>query len=285
MPPWRPVARSGKSQDLKLTVRWTTSDKVFYFSRFSVQNMKICKLSFVAWLHKKIVEPLLQILKKGAEPRQLALSTAVGTALGVFPIFGLTVFLCGVAIAVLRERCHAPTIMLTNFVVTPLELSLVIPFLRLGESISGGSHFPLTKDALKLVATGEASSEVLLAVLHALVGWLVASPFMFGATYVRERERERRLGLELLGISQSEVKIQTFEVDISYFSQKIRSLLSSPLKNPSFLQDLGFYLFDLWHHKLQFHGDSPLILIHIPVLKKLVNVLCLHKLHKFGTKL
>ncbi|KAJ3691672.1 hypothetical protein LUZ61_020836 [Rhynchospora tenuis] len=146
--------------------------------------MKIWKLSLVAWLHKKIADPLLQILKKGAEPRQLALSTAVGTALGVFPIFGLTVFLCGVAIALLRERCHAPTIMLTNFVVTPIELSLVIPFLRLGESISGGPHFPLTKDALKLVATGEASSEVLVAVLHALVGWLVASPFMFGTTYV-----------------------------------------------------------------------------------------------------
>ncbi|KAF3340748.1 hypothetical protein FCM35_KLT09592 [Carex littledalei] len=138
--------------------------------------MPIWKLSLVAWLHKKIVDPLLQILKKGAEPRQLAFSTAVGMALGVFPIFGVTVFLCAVAIAILRERCHAPTIMLTNFVVTPLELSLVIPFLRLGESISGGAHFPLTKDALKLVATGQASSEVLLAVLHAHVLTLLQPP-------------------------------------------------------------------------------------------------------------
>jgi hypothetical protein len=46
--------------------------------------------------------------------------------------------------------------------------SLAIPFLRLGESISGGPHFPLTKDALKLVATGQASSEILLAILHAV---------------------------------------------------------------------------------------------------------------------
>lgn len=41
---------------------------------------------------------------------------------------GVTVFLCGVAIAILRERCHAPTIMLTNFVITPLELRLFAYF-------------------------------------------------------------------------------------------------------------------------------------------------------------
>lgn len=46
--------------------------------------------------------------------------------------------------------------------------SLVIPFLRLGEAISGGPHFPLTSDALKRVLTGQASHEVLLSILHAV---------------------------------------------------------------------------------------------------------------------
>lgn len=35
---------------------------------------------------------------------------------------GVTVFLCGLAIAILGSHCHAPTVMLTNFVATPIEL-------------------------------------------------------------------------------------------------------------------------------------------------------------------
>lgn len=46
--------------------------------------------------------------------------------------------------------------------------SLVIPFLRLGEFISGGDQFPLTSDALKKVLTGEASKEVLLSIFNAV---------------------------------------------------------------------------------------------------------------------
>lgn len=49
-----------------------------------------------------------------------------------------------------------------------LLASLVIPFLRFGEVISGGAHFSLTPDALKKVLTGQASQEVLLSILHAV---------------------------------------------------------------------------------------------------------------------
>ncbi|CAO2834428.1 unnamed protein product [Amaranthus hypochondriacus] len=137
-----------------------------------------------SWLHNKIVEPLLQILRRGAEPKQLAFSSALGFTLGVFPICGVTVFLCGLAIPLLGSRCHPPTVLLINFVATPIELSLVVPFLRLGEAICGGPQFPLTSDALKKVLTGKASVEVLLSIVHALVGWLFAAPFILALLYV-----------------------------------------------------------------------------------------------------
>ncbi|KAK9110849.1 hypothetical protein Sjap_018909 [Stephania japonica] len=133
----------------------------------------------MGWLNKKIMDPLLLILRKGAEPKQLAFSGALGITLGLFPICGVTVFLCGMAIAILGSRCHSPTVMLANFVATPIELSLVVPFLRLGEFISGGPHFPLTSDALKKVFTGHASREVLFSIVHALLGWAAAAPFIF----------------------------------------------------------------------------------------------------------
>ncbi|XP_008786459.1 uncharacterized protein LOC103704795 [Phoenix dactylifera] len=145
--------------------------------------MPIWEFGLVSWLNKKIVDPLKQIVRRGAEPKQLAFSTALGLTLGVFPICGTTVFLCGMALALFGNRCHAPSVMLANFVATPIELSLVIPFLRLGEVISGGPHFPLTSDALKKVVTGQASWEVLLSVLHALLGWIIAAPFILGMLY------------------------------------------------------------------------------------------------------
>ncbi|CAL5340738.1 unnamed protein product [Camellia sinensis] len=129
------------------------------------------------WFHRKIVDPLLQILRRGAEPKQLAFSAAVGISLGVFPI---------------------------------CELSLMVPFLRLGEVITGGPHFLLTSDAFKKVLTGQASKEVLQSILHArlrtknmddvsvmhlewlegsrtfplLLGWLVALPFILATLHV-----------------------------------------------------------------------------------------------------
>lgn len=55
--------------------------------------------------------------------------------------------------------------------------SLIIPFLRLGESITGGSHFPLTSDALKKVFTGEASQELLFSIFRAVGSELTLDPF------------------------------------------------------------------------------------------------------------
>ncbi|GAB2224291.1 hypothetical protein Droror1_Dr00005044 [Drosera rotundifolia] len=136
------------------------------------------------WVEKKIVDPLMQILRRGTAPKQLAFSASLGVTLGIFPICGVTVFLCGLAIALLGSHCHAPTVMLSNFVATPIELSLVIPFLRLGEGISGGPHFPLTADALKKVLTVQASREVLLSIVRAILGWVVAAPFILAVLYI-----------------------------------------------------------------------------------------------------
>ncbi|KAL0696157.1 hypothetical protein Bca4012_063337 [Brassica carinata] len=137
-----------------------------------------------AWFDKKITQPLVQILRRGAEPKQLAFSAALGITMGVFPICGVTVLLCGLAIALLGSVCHAPTVMLFNFIATPIELSLMVPFLRLGEKLIGGPHFPLTSDALKKVFTGQASREVFLSIGNALLGWLVATPFVIFGLYI-----------------------------------------------------------------------------------------------------
>ncbi|OAY23812.1 uncharacterized protein LOC110605883 [Manihot esculenta] len=146
--------------------------------------MGLSLIGLSGWFNKKILDPLNQILSRGTEPKQLAFSAALGITMGIFPICGVTVLLCGMAIALLGSLCHAPTVMLANFIATPIELSLVVPFLRFGEVLSGGPHFPLTSDALKKVLTGQASHEVLSSIAHALLGWLVAAPFILAILYI-----------------------------------------------------------------------------------------------------
>jgi hypothetical protein len=46
--------------------------------------------------------------------------------------------------------------------------SLIVPFLRFGEVITGSGHFPLTSDAFKKVITGQASKDVMLSIVHAV---------------------------------------------------------------------------------------------------------------------
>lgn len=126
----------------------------------------------------------MAILKRGTEPKQLALSAALGITLGLFPICGVTVMLCGLAAACLGSQCHTPTLMLANFVATPIELSLIVPFLRFGEwIINSEQHFELSSDAFKKIVTGQATRDLFYGVLHVVLGWIVAAPVIFGALY------------------------------------------------------------------------------------------------------
>jgi hypothetical protein len=128
-------------------------------------------------------DPLLAVLQRGAEPKTLAMSGALGITLGIFPIVGVTAFMCACAIAILGPRCNAPTMMIANLMVTPVELSLVVPFLRLGEKVVGGKHLLLSKDAFWRVLTFQASWDVVQGIFHAFVGWAIAAPFIVACLY------------------------------------------------------------------------------------------------------
>lgn len=127
----------------------------------------------------------MTILRRGAEPKQLAFSAALGMTLGVFPICGVTVVFCGLAAAILGpSKCNGPIMMLSNFVATPLQMSLMVPFLRGGERITGSPAFALSRDAFWQALTGKTSSGLFLfALVHACLGWLVFSPFLFTILY------------------------------------------------------------------------------------------------------
>jgi uncharacterized protein (DUF2062 family) len=69
-------------------------------------------------------------LSQGVSPRRLALTLALGLAIGCIPVFGISTLVCvGLAFAL---RLNLPAIQAANYAVMPLQLFLIFPFVRLG---------------------------------------------------------------------------------------------------------------------------------------------------------
>ncbi len=90
---------------------------------------------------QRVVAPILGQLKQGITPEKIALTLALGGVLGVFPIIGATTALC--AIVAWRLKLNQPIIQLTNYLLYPVHLLLLLPFYRAGETLFGQPHLPI----------------------------------------------------------------------------------------------------------------------------------------------
>jgi uncharacterized protein (DUF2062 family) len=119
------------------------------------------------------MQPLLGLLRQGVTPQRIAVSLALGLVLGVFPALGTTTILC--VFVALLFRLNVPAIQLTNIAAYPLQVLLLIPFVKLGETL-----FRVPPGSLSLgqiVAMIEANAwnaiQILwVATMHAIVAWL-----------------------------------------------------------------------------------------------------------------
>ena len=90
---------------------------------------------------RRIVQPILGQLRQGITPEKIALSIALGMVIGIFPIIGATTFLCGVI--GWKLRLNQPLIQLTNYLMYPVHLLLLLPFYRAGETLFNQPHLPI----------------------------------------------------------------------------------------------------------------------------------------------
>jgi uncharacterized protein (DUF2062 family) len=136
------------------------------------------------FLRRRLVEPILALLRQGISPEKLALSLAFGFGLGIFPVLGATTLLC--TLAALALRLNLPAIQLVNYVTSPVQLVLIIPFVRVGEHLLGAAPQPLSiKAGLTLISAGALNAVVVLrdAIVHATIGWLLIGPIVIYALY------------------------------------------------------------------------------------------------------
>jgi uncharacterized protein (DUF2062 family) len=98
------------------------------------------------WLYRRVALPILALLRMGASPEKLAWSIAVGLLVGINPILGSTTLLCLVVAFLLRLNLAASQV--ANHVVYPLELILIIPFIRLASRIFHTAPMALSANEL-----------------------------------------------------------------------------------------------------------------------------------------
>ena len=78
------------------------------------------------------------MLQSGLSPQKLALTVALGVAFGLAPTFGITTLVSS-AVA-LRLRLNVAAMQVVCHLFSPLQLLLVVPFLRLGATVLGHGH-------------------------------------------------------------------------------------------------------------------------------------------------
>jgi uncharacterized protein (DUF2062 family) len=100
----------------------------------------------------------------GSSAETIARILAVGLVLGTFPIYGCPTILCVLASLILG--INLPALQLVNQLATPLQLAMLVPFVRLGARILYSPSLYSTRPAASF-AWGLGASA-----LQAVAGWL-----------------------------------------------------------------------------------------------------------------
>ena len=129
------------------------------------------------WLRRKVRDPLVAELRQGVTPEALATAVATGGALGLLPFLGTTTAAC--ALAGRLARLNHLALQLTNYLLAPVQLLLIIPFVRLGEWLTGAE--PVAVDLATIVRVFTETPGLFfqrfgLAGLHAARAWAVVVP-------------------------------------------------------------------------------------------------------------
>ena len=143
---------------------------------------------------RRVWQAIKTQLTQGVAPDQIAATIAVGTACGLFPIFGGTSI---VTLAVgLVLRMNQPILQAVSQLLGILQIALILVYVRIGEVIwlSAEHHFTL-KEMMREFRERSLSDflqQFGWASVHALTAWALTSPLLVAAIYFAIRPVVRR---------------------------------------------------------------------------------------------
>ena len=133
---------------------------------------------------ERVVALIVAQFTQGFTPQKISLTVTLGLTLGVFPIFGATTTLC--ALAGFWLKLNQPVIQLVNYLASPLQLALILVFVRIGEWIMRAPRVSFSiPELFRKFHESPANffREFGLTGLHGIIAWLVIAPFFTALIY------------------------------------------------------------------------------------------------------
>lgn len=91
------------------------------------------KTIVIGWAKRKFLVPIKKLLKEGISIERLSVSLALGVTVGLIPLYGITTILVGFLAFSLRLNFIAMQV--AHYIVHPIQIALLVPFLKLGDSV------------------------------------------------------------------------------------------------------------------------------------------------------
>ena len=129
------------------------------------------------FFHRRVLAPIVALLTQGITPEKIALSLAFGIVVGIFPLLGSTTVLC--AAAALVFGLNLPAIQLVNWLIYPMQLFLLVPYIRMGEKLFRAARLQFSLAQILTMVRADlphAVSTLWLAEVHAIFAWLLTGP-------------------------------------------------------------------------------------------------------------
>lgn len=146
--------------------------------------MALNPISLMKFWRERLIGLIIAQLIQGVTPQKIALTFALGFSLGIFPILGATTVLC--AIAGVWLKLNQPIIQVMNWFISPLQLSLILVFVRIGEWVMRAPRVSFSVPELIQKfheAPGKFFQQFGMTGIHGIVAWLFVAPFLIVATY------------------------------------------------------------------------------------------------------
>ena len=132
-------------------------------------------------ISSRVLIPLSNIRKQEFSSETLALSVSIGIIGGSFPVFGLATYLCLLLTLIFKQNIII--VQVANWLAYPLQILLLIPLMKLGNSIITGDDLKITMH--QVAAAFESGlmngiREIGIISLYGVIAWAaVAIPSLF----------------------------------------------------------------------------------------------------------
>lgn len=148
-----------------------------------------------SWWRRRVLAPIIGQLRQGTTPRLIAITIAAGIVIGLFPILGATTLLCGVVAAAFK--LNQPVIQTVNYLLSPAQIALLLPFYRAGEQLFRQPPVPIASLGALTERFWSSPTQFFIdygmVALYGITVWVLVAPLLFALLYLCLRAPIARL--------------------------------------------------------------------------------------------